>query len=479
MWDGVIGWRLRPQRQSNWIRKGFWSRKIDLRRLIATLFTVVGAGEYGLAITLIIIYGFWGASFLFGLATALVLMAVLVPRIWLSKKHMSSCLPSYGGYKSLTTPDFLYFKFGRACSVMATIVTALAFWGLVVLQFVVGGELLAALTGTPVILNVLLMMGVITAYTILGGFSAIFYTDFWQKIFMWVGLLIVVSYLAVSVGNTVEMSNAISDFWTRTQNSIRLSNLLSDPNIVVLFFITVAAAFGGPDLWQRANLAKTKKEAVSGLAWTAVSLVLFTCLLSLLTIDIIRVHASMSDTSEPFVAYIGLVSGGGTAEQAWPQWLLLVFSIGMLSAFVSTADTSLMLVVSSVVNEYHRECRNSEKNVGEVSMKTQATVLLGVSLSAGVFAIATPNVAKTFIAVLGILGVMGIPVFFSLFNIGNRMTCFLAMSLGVAIVLAANYLLPGKYNDGYYLLLPFVPGLCSLVTVFNNRKVGEENYESK
>ncbi len=452
----------------------FESKRIDLKRLISTLFTVIGAGEYALAITFVVIYGFWGNSFLIGLAVALLLISFFIPKIWIIKKRIAHSLPTFDGYRSLTTPDYVYYKYGRLCSITATGITALAFFALLVFQFVYGGILLNTLSNAHLYISTGFMMLIILLYTLMGGFAAIFYTDYWQKIFMWFGLFAALLFFYFLNENVVESENTITLFWNKTSDSLRFSNLLNDPNIIILFIITVAAAFGGPDLWQRANLAHSKSQAKKGLRIAALAMIIFAVVISFFSIDVFRIIPIMEsqglNVDDPFKAYITFVSTTSVSQYLWPQWLIFIFSIGLVSAFVSTADTSLMLVVSSIENEINRKIDFTNGKSTEVNRIRKNTSIIIISLLTFSFAIISPDIAQTFTAVLGILGVMGIPVFFSFFNIGNKTTCFLAMFLGIIGVVLANYFLPQKYNDGYYLLIPFVPGLLSLSTLISKQK---------
>lgn len=466
-----VGWKHRIQGSGEGYETAedsdYHSRRIDIKRLVSTLFTVVGAGEYALAVTLVVIYGFSGISFLLGLGVAFFTIAYMIPIIWKSKSSLAHSLPLYSGYISLTTPDYFYFRFGRLCSIPSTIITVAAFWGLLVLQLVLGGALIESLSGLSFVVSVLLMAIVIFFYTVLGGFAAIFFTDYWQKLFMWLGLLAVVFYILY----TQSSSTAWSEFFTGSIAALRPKSLSVDPNIIILFLITIAAAFGGPDLWQRANLAKSKREAAGGLKWAGISIFVFAIVIVLFSFDVYRliptIQASGVEITDHLSAYMGYVSDPGNGANAWPAWLVFAFALGLISAFISTADTSSMLSVTALFNELSRT--KKDKHSKEVSTTQLNYSIAAVIFSAAIIAIFLTNIADAFTAVLGILGVMGIPVFLSLFGLGNKYTGFLAMTLGVLILIIQTYFLPSQYNDGYYLLLPFLPGLLPLFTVFSSR----------
>lgn len=433
----------------------FSSRRISVFESFSSLFTVVGAGEYAFAIFLILVYGYFGSSFILGLATALFLISLFIRRVWIAKNSLDENTPSLDGYKSLTTPDYIYYKFGRVASIVASIITIFAFSGLLMMQFSIGGLILSELTHIPFTISVLFMATVVVTYTLIGGFGAVFFTDVWQKIFMWIGLISLIIFVYFFSAEAGVIAQRLGESVTNIFAPLSTSSLLTDPNVIILFVITIAAAFGGPDLWQRANFAKSASEAKKGLRLAAIAMIILSVILFLLAIHVSHMqslHGFSSDVG--LESYISIVANG-----LIPEYIILLFSLGMLSAFVSTADTSVMLILSAFANEYYRK---QEKSVS-VSRIFKILVILLVCAGAAWLAIGAPSIVDAFLGVLSILGVLGIPVFLSLFGFGNKYTFTMSCALGVVWIVYAAYFLPAQYVDGYYQLIPFAPAALNLL----------------
>ena len=449
-----LGWTHRAnlgQPKSGSLRK-----EVEPRFLIPSLFVVIGSGEIGLAITQLFKFGLGGISFLFGLAAAMFAIAVMMPYISEAVNRYTFTRLSYNGYHSYTTPDFIFYRFGRGSSIGATAITAIAFWGILMLQFLVGGTIIAALTGAPIGLGVLLMVLVVTVYTTLGGFSALYLTDLWQSILMWVALTITVFVLFWLHGSIDTFSTALDEF-----GEISGKNLMQ-PTVIALFFVTLIAAFGGPDLWQRANMASSPKLS---LVVAGIGVTLFAILIAAFSVDIQAVLSTQAKVQEgnELTQYLSLVVFSGAAgipvDFVWPDWLRIIVAVGFLSAFISTADTSAMLVATSIQNEINRL---GDKDIIVANEKNTQIIIVISCISAALASLFATDLAAAFTAILGILGVLGLPTFLGLLGRGNSTTCLFALILGTIILVVQAYFIPQIYNDGWWLFLPMCPALPSI-----------------
>lgn len=456
-----IGWVERNKE-----RTSDTSTAITIRRklLAPSLFVVIGAGEYGLAVSLVVSDGVAGVSFLIGLAAAMLIIASLMPTIMSSVSSASFPGPRYDGYQSISTPDYIFSRFGRISSLVASIVTVLAFWGILLLQFLVGGTIISALSGAPIFWSVTLMVIIVAAYTSIGGFTALFFTDFWQSILMWVSLATATVGLFLLHGNTPEFQSAYGSF------KVGIVTSWKTESTIYLFLITVIAAFSGPDLWQRANMAYDSAEAKFSLRAAAFGVFMFAILIAYFSVDVQTVLSTQAyrESGNELIQYLSLVvSTDSTAipqELVWPEWLRVVFATGVLSAFVSTADTSAMLVTTTMYNEVQR----GKTKFVEANRNVTKSIIVLTCVSAGLASLYTTDIAHKFTAILGILGVLGIPTFFALIGRGTKSAFMLAVISGSTILITQAFVLT-QYNTGLWLFAPFIPGLlCGLWRIENS-----------
>ncbi len=436
--------------------------KIGLVAISAALFVVVGSGEYDLSLAMIMGYGWAGLSFVLGLVVSFLTISLFANRIW---QIRGSAKKFYllDGYVNFTTPDFLHLAHGKTTSLLATFIVSSCFFGLYVLQVFLGGLLLSAASGVSVAVASTLIAATVVLYAILGGFYSLFRTDLFQAGLMYLSLVIATAYSVFSHGEVVSFGEFAGVLNERALDSLRLSSLADDPTVLGVFLLTVCAAFSGADLWQRVNVSDGSSAARRALQQGALALFVFGVLLYVFAIDAISVmEASKLETTTPFASYLGLVLNGSETIAPWPAIVIAVFSIGLLAAFMSTADTCLLLTASSLQNEIHRWTGGgaSEGGGGNLELDRKVTaVLLLVFGGAGLYmSLLTPNVVEQFLIVLGALAVLGVPVFATLLGFGNKFLVSAAIIIGAAITVYLGYVNP-SLNAGWGLLLPCLPGL--------------------
>jgi solute:Na+ symporter, SSS family len=98
--------------------------------------------------------------------------------------------------KGLTTGDLFEMRFDRRTGVVAALVIGIAWFTFAGGQVIAGAKLLQATTGLGLTVAVILSGAVILLYTALGGLKAVIYTDVFQMVVLFIGLIC----LAVPIG---------------------------------------------------------------------------------------------------------------------------------------------------------------------------------------------------------------------------------------------------------------------------------------
>lgn len=449
-----IGWR---QRQLDLLEdqskdKSKPVNHARIREIITSLFVVIGAGEYSFAIASINDNGFIGPTFLIGLGVSLFLIAKFIPKVYDIHSKNPNCYTIADGFTNFTTPDIFYFRFGKISSLITTIITVTAFIGLLVLQHVLGGELLSIVTGMSYDFCVVFMGIIVCIYVVIGGFKALFHTDVFQGIFMWVALIILAIYIFAINPQNLDYSRSVSALASKSIEAIK--NLGNDQNILVFFVLTVIAAFGGPDLWQRVNMGKNSKDAQKGIKIAAWTFILFIIPISIIAIDINALN--INQEGDLLINYLHELNNDEGIN--WSLFIRAVFGIGLVSAFVSTGDTAVMLVATSLQAEMRRWklVKSTDRNL---SRKTTNLLILMVSILAIILATLSPSIAEQFTLVLGVLAIMGLPVFAIMLNRGIRVSIIFGLIAGIVIFVVQTYYLDGDYSSGWLILLPLIPAI--------------------
>ncbi|MCF7551276.1 hypothetical protein [Pseudonocardia sp. WMMC193] len=136
-------------------------------------------------------FGFWaGASLPLGLGLCLLLTGVFFA------KRMNAM-----GLLSL--PDFYRIKYGRGVELASSVLMIFSFCILLAGNLVAGGFLFERFLGTSYTAGVLIIVGVVLAYTITGGMFSDAYTAFIQVIITVIGSAALLIWVALTYGITV------------------------------------------------------------------------------------------------------------------------------------------------------------------------------------------------------------------------------------------------------------------------------------
>jgi solute:Na+ symporter, SSS family len=133
-------------------------------------------------------FGFWaGASLPLGLG-----LCLLLTGIFFAKKMNAMGL--------LSLPDFYKIKYGRGVEITSSVLMIFSFCILLAGNLVAGGFLFERFLGTSYTAGVLIIVGVVLAYTITGGMFSDAYTAFIQVIITVIGSAALLIWVAVTYG---------------------------------------------------------------------------------------------------------------------------------------------------------------------------------------------------------------------------------------------------------------------------------------
>ena len=263
--------------------------------------------------------------------------------IWLSWTVLAKRLRRYtiAANDVLTMPEFFEIRFGDTTGTLRTLTSAITIFFVIfyVSSGLVGGaKLLDTLFGIDATTGVVITLGAIASYTLIGGFLAVSRTDVAQALLMLVALLIITATLTISSerpfsgigGSAAGFLNPFSD---------------ADGSPITITFALSAAgwafgAFGAQRILQR-FMALEREEDIPrsrNLSWLWTTAV-FT--LAILT---------------GLLAYPALSEAGRLMEVADPERVYLVVSevffhpivtglllTAVVAAVMSTADSQLLL----------------------------------------------------------------------------------------------------------------------------------------
>lgn len=310
-----------------------------------------------------LLLGLPGAVFASGLGEGWILVG-LVAGAWASWRLVAARLRSDTAALdgAVTLPQFFARRVSARTPFLAVVATLLVLFFYAIYTaagFVAGAKLFAATLGMEYGLALWLGVALVLAYTVVGGFLAVSWTDLFQALLM-LGALATVAWLAFATMSAAE------------------AELLRAPALGAVATVGALAwglgYFGQPHFLAR-FMAMAKVEAATparriNLAW-----------MILAGAAAVAVGAGgygiygAGGLADPETVFIAL------ARDLLPAWLAGVVVAGVLAAVMSTVDSQLLVAATALVEDVVRPLRPGLGDRGRL-LASRATVAV-IALAAG------------------------------------------------------------------------------------------------
>ena len=280
--------------------------------------------------------------------------------VFISWQFMAKRFKRYSDkYNAITIPDYLQGHFKSTTNTLRIIsasslvvfvviyvasqmdVTGIAFESMLNIDYRIG-----ALTGFCIVL----------LYIFFGGFVAAVWSDMFQGILMFLGLVILPVFVFFSIDSSINITtslNAIDP--TLTQVLGRSDNWIMNLFTILGFSMIGLGFLGSPQVYVRFMSIKNELEIDKG-KWVAL---LFTLLTDAAAVTI-GILGRVLFTSEGQDPEIVLGTGGENVlsmitHEFLPTFLVAIFIAIVLSAIMSTIDSLLVLASSSVTRDFYQK----------------------------------------------------------------------------------------------------------------------------
>lgn len=294
--------------------------------------------------------GLGGLGFVMGLSGSWMLFTGLIGA-WLSAVLLIPKVYKMGHEKKLTTfPQLFHHYYNSKVALLAGIISAIGYLGFTSSQILAGAKLAAASFVGLDIQTALLVMGLVTIiYTVLGGMTAVIYTDTIQWIVLMLGLILVgipISYHAIGGWEAIHT--------TLKPELLSLSSIKW--NTLVNWAVTIIPIwFVGMTLYQRIYASRSESDAKK--AWFIAGLFEW---------PVMAFMGVVLGLFSRVAAEQGMFSGMGFAdaqsmdpELGLPLLLRHILPIGLMgvmmsayfSAILSTADSCLMAASGNMLTD--------------------------------------------------------------------------------------------------------------------------------
>ena len=347
----------------------------------------------------------WAALwFLFSAAIGLFVLAPI-------SKYVSR----YGNY---TLPELLGKFFGRKAERFSTVIIPLAWLGIVAAQIIAAAQILQGL-GFISYQNAAILSGLVfIAYTLLGGQLSILKTDTLQAVLIISGLVALLFFAIQSPEHThVEP----------LKFSALFNSKFSVVDLIVLLMTYSVTFIVGPDIYSRLFCAGSEKTARR----------------SIIIVASILIPVSFALT------YLGVYSGGENegimtfAGHLLPNWAYGLFIAALLSAVMSSADTTL-LTSSMILSELFSGSLEKKQSL---PLTRWLVIVIGI-MSLLISLYITSVIQALLLALSFFSGAFVVPMLCGLLAIQvNRKNVIWGMLLGGITALIGKLMTMNNYQD--------------------------------
>ncbi|MCK4361166.1 MAG: sodium/proline symporter [Bacteroidales bacterium] len=278
--------------------------------------------------------------------------------------------------EAITIPNFFaqhLGKGGKLIRVVATLIIIFFFTFYLGAQFNGAGKILNVTFNIPQFWGVVIGTAVVIFYTMMGGFFAVAWTDFIQGMIM-IGTLIILPVVGIfeiyAHGNTLEA--AIDSSGNEFISVVGGATGWAAVSIIIGGLSWGFGYMGQPHLLARfmsiKNSDKIKISRRIAIAW-AIPAFTGTILIGLVGLAIYG-HGYFADVEHVMPQL---------AKTLLPAWLAGIFISGAIAAMMSTADSQLLVITSSVIEDfYHKTLGKDVSGKALLYLSRIITVAIGL-----------------------------------------------------------------------------------------------------
>lgn len=325
-----------------------------------------------------------------------------------------------GDKQFLTLSDWFYYKFDNKTGIVSAFILFVVYFGMLLNQFIAGSSILAHISGLSYEWALLISSAIISIYLVVGGFKSVVKTDIFQYIVLFV-LFVLLGYVLV----------ADDEFFT--VELVDVSRM--DPLMTIVFIaFGILIIFQSAEYWQRVYAAKNSKVVKNGLIGSAIFVVITGFAITIVGLSA-HLHVPGIEARNAFAEGLTFL----IPAKYIGAGLILLFA-----AIMSSADTIIFVLASSLSKDYIAQFSKKEVNQHNLKKQTQIFIIL-FSILGFVFAYFFRDLVAVIIFITGI-GFTLIPAAIASFHMKLDKRAALASFVGgivyILILFLTNNLIP-------------------------------------
>ncbi|STZ08747.1 Pantothenate permease [Moraxella caprae] len=406
-----------------------------------------------------------GAAYKFGLGWVLLSM-IQVPAIWLTLGTLGkkfAMLARQTG--SITINDLLFARYQNKVVVwLACVSLLLAFFGMMVVQFIGAGRLLETTLGLPYEWSIGVFALVIGLYTFIGGFRAVVLTDTVQGLVMLIGTMLLLGATLVATGGMENAMTTLHAIDPRLLTPTGVDDKLSATFMLSFWVLVCFGLIGLPHTAVRAMAYKDSRSLHRGIL---VGTVVMTVLVLGMHLAGVLARAVVPELDVPDKVIPTLMM------TVLPPFVAGIFLAAPMAAIMSSIDSMLIQSSSTLIKDLYLSIKPDAIH-NEAKIKRYSTTLtLGFTVILAVVAMLNPPDMLIWLNLLSFGGLeatfLWVLVFGLYYKKANATGAIWSMVAGLT-----SYVIIAYFKIALWDLHAVVPALViGLVAFLVGNKVGE------
>jgi sodium/proline symporter len=369
--------------------------------------------------------------------------------------------------EALTIPEFLAARFADGSNLIRLIATAIIlffFTAYVAAQFQAAGIVLNVTFGLSPLIGMLIGAFIIIAYTMMGGFFAVAWTDLAQGVIMLITLVLIPAAILIELGGFGAMQQGVAAVGTHLASMTQSRSGWAAISLILGGLGVGLGYMGQPHLVTRFMSIRDPQQLKRGaliagvwatLAFAGAVLVGLTAIAKFGGSDLAALGL---DNQEQIMPYM--------VNMLFPAWIAGILISGAIAAMMSTADSQLVICASAIAEDiYHKSVNRQASQKRLLALSRIATLVIGVVA----FILASQAQQLVYWMVLfawaGLGSAFGPPLLLSLWwKKTTKAGIAAGMLVGTAVVIVW-YFVPVLKDNLYEMVPGFFASLLTVVSV--------------
>lgn len=405
------------------------------------------------------------AAYKYGLGWVLLSM-IQVPAIWLTLGTLGkkfAMLARQTG--SITINDLLFARYQNKVVVwLACISLLLAFFGMMVVQFIGAGRLLETTLGLPYKWSIGVFALVVGIYTFIGGFRAVVLTDTIQGVVMLIGTMLLLGATLVATGGVDHAMATLHTIDPRLLTPTGVDDKLSATFMLSFWVLVCFGLIGLPHTAVRAMAYKDSRSLHLGVL---VGTVVMTVLVLGMHLAGVLARAVVPELDVPDKVIPTLMM------TVLPPLMAGIFLAAPMAAIMSSIDSMLIQSSSTLIKDLYLSIKPDAIHNEDKIKRYSTTLTLGFTMILAVVAMFNPPDMLIWLNLLSFGGLeatfLWVLVFGLYYKKANATGAIWSMMAGLA-----SYVIIAYFKIALWDLHAVVPALViGLVAFLVGNQVGE------